>query len=241
MCARSSFRFFFLKPPCITTLVSVSHTLQPSNPPIEAGGCTSQGDRHTLILDKDNCILYELYRLSPIPAALQPLAGVAATADSGAIFHMNSLASRPLGWTSADAAGLPVFTGLVNYEETVARQSIGHALRFTVSKTQRAYVAPATHFASTDTQASLLPMGARLRLRAQHDCNQHSALEVRVVCVALKKYGMILADNGGNFFISGAPDTRWNDAAVNSLKSISAAEFEVVDTGAKLCTTADCT
>ncbi len=211
---------------------------------MEGGACTSQGDRHTLLLDKDSCTLFELYRTAAIPASERTAAGdsaVGASADSGAIFNMASTASRPLGWTSSDAAGLPVLPGLALYEEVVVRQAIRHALRFTVRNTQRAYFAPpATHFASSSSDGTLLPMGARLRLRSSYNCAQHTQTEPRVVCQALQRYGMILADNGSDFFISGAPDPRWNDAAINAIKNIPAALFDVVDTGAALCTTADC-
>jgi hypothetical protein len=148
------------------------------------------------------------------------------------VFDLRSNALRPEGWTSADAAGLPIFPGLVRYDE-VASGHIDHALRFTVSRTQRAYLHPATHWASSSTDANLPPMGLRLRLKASFDVTGYTG-QARVVLNALEKYGMIVADNGSNWFISGAQDTRWNDDDLNQLKLVPGSAFEVVNTGESL-------
>ena len=192
----------------------------PANAPIE-GGANSTGDRHVLVLQQGACKLYELYRAFP--------AGTGWNADSGAVFDLNSNALRPEGWTSADAAGLPILPGLVRYDE-VKSGVVTHALRFTVSRTQRAYIHPATHWASSYTSTSLPPMGLRLRLRADFDTSAYSG-DSRVILEALKKYGMIVADNGTNWFISGATDSRWNDTDLDQLKAIPGSAFEVVATG----------
>ncbi len=184
------------------------------------GGRTSTGDRHALLLDKDACRLYELYALYP--------AGSRWKAGSGAIWSLKSNAVRPAGWTSADAAGLPIFPGLARYDE-VARGVIDHALRFTVSRTRRAYIYPARHYASSSTDASLPPMGLRVRLKASVDISGFPK-QARVVLQALKTYGMIVADNGSNWYISGAPDPRWNNDDLHSLGRITGSDFEVVDT-----------
>jgi len=147
--------------------------------------------------------------------------------DSGAVFDLNSNALRPAGWTSADAAGLPIFPGLVRYDEVFERREIRHALRFTVRKTRRAYVYPARHYASSETNPYLPPMGMRVRLKASYDISQFSPAN-QVILRALKKYGMIVADNGGNWFLSGAPDMRWSDEDLGKLKIVTAADFEVV-------------
>jgi hypothetical protein len=151
-------------------------------------------------------------------------------AGSGAVFDLNSNELRPLGWTSADAAGLPILPGLARYDEVVERGEIGHALRFTVRRSQRGYILPATHFASRRDDPNLPPMGLRLRLKADYDVSGFPA-EAQVILKALKKYGMIVADNGGDWFISGAPDPRWDDEALSTLKSVKGVHFEVVDTG----------
>ncbi len=177
-----------------------------------------------LAIDRDHCKLYELFG-----------AGRSSTrwsAASGAVFDLTSNALRPEGWTSADAAGLPIFPGLVRYDE-VASGHIDHALRFTVSKSQKAYLHPATHWASSSTSANLMPMGLRLRLKASFDVSAYSG-EARVVLTALKKYGMIVADNGSNWYISGAQDTRWDDDDLNQLKNVPGSAFEVVNTGEAL-------
>ena len=194
----------------------------PANPPIE-GGPDSQGDRHILVIDRDNWVLYELFAAYP--------SGGGYSAGSGAIFDMGSSTLRPAGWTSADAAGLPIFPGLVRYDEVVEQKVIRHALRFTAASTRRAYVYPARHFASASTDSSLPPMGMRVRLKAEFDIGGYPE-SARVVLQALKTYGMILADNGGNWFLSGTPDPRWNDEELNTLKTISGNDFEVVRMGA---------
>ncbi|WP_343394105.1 hypothetical protein [Candidatus Amarobacter glycogenicus] len=146
-----------------------------------------------------------------------------------AVWNLNTGALRPAGWTSADAAGLPILPGLVRYDE-VKSGKITHALRFTVSRTQKGYVLPATHWASSYTDGNLLPMGARLRLRADFDTSGYTG-DSRVILEALKKYGLIVADNGSNWFITGATDSRWDDDDLNQLKNVPGSAFEVVDTG----------
>jgi hypothetical protein len=193
----------------------------PADAPIE-GGPNAGGDRHVLVVDRDNHKLYELFDA-------HPLAGGAWQAGSGAVFDLTSNALRPAGWTSADAAGLPILPGLVRYDE-VAAGRIDHALRFTVSKSRHGYVAPATHFASSATSTSLPPMGMRVRLKASFDISGYPP-QARVILQALKTYGMIVADNGSNWFISGTPDKRWNDDAVNTLKKVPGGAFEVVRMG----------
>ena len=185
------------------------------------GGRTSDGDRHALLLDRDACRLYELY-------ALYPKTGGGWKAGSGAIWNLRTNAVRPAGWTSADAAGLPIFPGLARYDE-VARGTIDHALRFTVSRTRSAYVYPARHDASSSNDPALPPMGARVRLKASVDISGYPR-QARIVLQALKTYGMILADNGSNWYISGAPDPHWSNDALHSLGGIKGSDFEVVDT-----------
>lgn len=192
----------------------------PPDPPIE-GGPDSDGDRHILILDRDNCLLYELFYAFPRTDGSW-------RADSGAIFHLNSHALRPAGWTSADAAGLPILPGLVRYDE-VASGEIRHALRFTAPQTRRAYVWPARHFASRLTEMRYPPMGQRFRLRADFDVSGF-APPVQVILRAFKKYGLMLADNGSPWFISGVPDERWNnDVLVGQLRRVRGSDFEAVD------------
>ena len=192
----------------------------PENPPIE-GGPHSTGDRHILILDRDGCRLYELY-------AAYPQGDGTWHAGSGAIYDLGSNALRPAGWTSADAAGLPILPGLVRYDEVQAG-AIEHALRFTVSRTRRTYVWPARHYASYSDDARLPPMGLCVRLKAEFDISAYPP-EIRVMLLALKRYGMLLADNGGDWFISGVPDERWdNDMLVGAFHSIKGSDLEVVD------------
>jgi hypothetical protein len=186
------------------------------------GGRQSDGDRHALLLDKDACKLYELYALYP--------KGGAWTAGSGAVWNLRSNKLRPASWTSADAAGLPIFPGLARYDE-VARGVIDHALRFTASRTRRQYVYPARHYASSSDDPSLPPMGLRVRLKANVDIASFPK-QARVVLQALKTYGMILADNGSNWYISGAPNPKWSNDDLHSLGRITGAMFEVVDTSA---------
>ena len=151
-------------------------------------------------------------------------------ADSGAIFDLTSNALRPAGWTSADAAGLPIFPGLVRYDEVFEQQEIKHAVRFTASITRRAYISPARHWASNNTSVDRPPMGMRVRLKASFDISGYSP-SMQVILKALKKYGMILADNGSNWYISGAPDSRWDDDDLNTLKNVKGSNFEVVKMG----------
>jgi len=193
----------------------------PEDAPIE-GGPDSDGDRHVLVIDVDNCKLYELFRAFKVNGGWK--------AGSGAIFDLKSNQLRPEGWTSADAAGLPIFPGLVRYDEVVEKKEINHALRFTVRRTQRGYILPATHFASRRDDPNLPPMGLRLRLKADYDISGFPK-EVQVILKALKQYGMILADNGGDWFITGAPDPRWNDESLAALKKVNGKDLEVVDTG----------
>ncbi len=191
----------------------------PPNAPIE-GGAGASGDRHVIVLDIDNWKLYELFDARPVNG------GASWSAGSGAIFDLSSNALRPAGWTSADAAGLPIFAGLARYDE-VASGAIRHALRFTCPTTRRAYVPPARHYASSQTSPNLPPMGMRVRLKASVDISSFPS-DVQVILTALKKYGMILADNGGGFFVSGAPDPRWNDESIDTMKRIKGSDFEVV-------------
>ena len=190
----------------------------PLTAPIE-GGAQSTGDRHALAIDTDHCTLYELYAAYPQAAGW--------SAGAGAIFNLLSNALRPSGWTSTDAAGLPVFPGLLRYDE-IAAGEIRHAIRFTVPQTQRAFVWPARHYASSLTGTQYPPMGARFRLRAGFDISGYSAAN-QVILRALKKYGMILADNGSAWYLSGAPDSRWNNDDLHNLGQIHGSDFEAVD------------
>lgn len=185
------------------------------------GGRASDGDRHALIVDRDACRLYELF-------ALHPKQGGGWRAASGAIWDLRSNRLRPAGWTSADAAGLPILPGLARYEE-VARGRITHALRFTVERTRRAYVHPARHFASDSTDPSLPPMGLRFRLKRSYPIAGFPP-PARVVLRALKEYGMLVADNGSNWFVSGAPHPRWSNEQLHTLHRVPGSAFEVVDT-----------
>src|SRR6058998_364756 len=193
----------------------------PSNALIEGYPKPGNGDRHVLVLEKDGCWLYELYKAT--------LKSGKWSADATAIWDMTVNEQRPYTWTSADAAGLPIFPGLARYDE-VAAGTINHALRFTVPTTQRAYVLPATHWASTTTDPNAPPMGLRLRLKASFNISGYPA-DDQVILTAMKKYGLILADNGSGIFISGVPDDRWNNTNLNLLKSITASNFEVVQMG----------
>jgi hypothetical protein len=195
----------------------------PPDAPIE-GGATSSGDRHVLVIDLDHWKLYELFSAYPVPRSRDWTAG------SGAIFDLSTNALRPDGWTSADAAGLPILPGLVRYDEVVEQGAIRHALRFTVTYSRRGYVYPARHFASFDTSSNRPPMGMRVRLKAGFDISGFPP-SARVVLQTLKTYGMIVADNGGDWFISGMPDPRWSDAELNTLKQVQGSNFEVVAMG----------
>lgn len=192
----------------------------PPNAPIE-GGATSNGDRHVLVVESDSCTLYELFYAFPLDN------GSSWEADSGAVFALDSYQLRPASWTSADAAGLPILPGLVRYDE-VESGSIEHALRFTAPETRRAYVWPARHFASSLTGLEYPPMGQRFRLRSNFDLSEFSP-QVQVILQALKEYGMMLADNGSSWFISGAPDERWNNDELSELAAVKGSDFEAVD------------
>jgi hypothetical protein len=199
----------------------------PFDAPVEgAGGRYEDGDRHVLVLDADGQKLYELYHA-------HRQADGSWNADSGAVFDLTSSALRPAGWTSADAAGLPILPGLARYDEIVGEGVLDHALRFTVAATRRAYVYPATHFASASTDPDLPPMGLRVRLRADFDVNGFPPV-VQTILRGLKKYGMMVADNGSDWYVSGAPDSRWDDDALRSLGGVTGADFEVVDSRALL-------
>jgi hypothetical protein len=189
----------------------------PDDAPIE-GGPDANGDRHVLVIDKDNHRLYELFHAFKTQDGWK--------AGSGAIFDLKSNAMRPEGWTSADAAGLPIYPGLVRYDEVKAGE-IRHALRFTVRRSQRAYVYPARHFASRDADPNLPPMGLRFRLKAGFDVSKFPK-NCQVILRALQTYGMMVADNGSDWFISGAPDSRWNDDELRSLKKVKGSDFEAV-------------
>ena len=195
----------------------------PANAPIE-GGPNGTGDRHVIVIDTIAWKLYETFDSHPLNG------GTSWHAGSGATWDLSSNALRPAGWTSADAAGLPIFPGLVRYDEAVIKGAINHALRFTCPTTRKAYISPARHWASSQTSASYMPMGARVRLKADFDISTYPP-EVRVILTALKKYGMFLADNGSGFYISGAPDSRWSDDNLAKLGQLTAANFELVKMG----------
>jgi hypothetical protein len=192
----------------------------PANVAIE-GGRSADGDRHALIVDRDNCKLYELF-------ALRPTSGGGWRAGSGAIFDLRSNRLRPAGWTSADAAGLPILPGLARYED-VSRGRVDHALRFTVQRTRRAYVFPARHFASDLTDPNLPPMGLRLRLKRSYPIARYPR-QARIVLQGLKEYGLIVADNGSDWFVSGAPHPKWSNEQLHTLHQVPGSAFEVVDT-----------
>jgi hypothetical protein len=191
----------------------------PGDAPIE-GGPQSGGDRHVLIVDRDGGKLYELF-------AAYPNANGSWNAGSGAVFDLDSNALRPAGWTSADAAGLPILPGLVRYEE-VAAGEIAHALRFTAPQTRNAYIWPARHQASNLTDAKYPPLGQRFRLKPSVNISGFGP-NVQVILRALKKYGMFLADNGSSWYLSGAPDPRWDDNELHQLGQLHGSDFEAVD------------
>ena len=187
----------------------------PSNVNIEAGS-----DHHAIVLDNTNCILYELFNLSWATNHWQ--------AGSGAIYPLSSNALRPAGWTSADAAGLPIFPGLIRYDE-VATGQITHALRLTIDHTRNSYIWPARHDASYLTGTQYPPMGQRFRLKASYNINAFTSPRVRVILQALKTYGFILADNGTSWHLSGIGDLRWNDTEMHALTNVTGDNFEAVD------------
>ena len=192
----------------------------PPNAPVE-GGSSSTGDRHVLVADTGNCMLYELYYA-------WPQADGSWQAGSGAVFDMTSNAVRPAGWTSADAAGFAILPGLVRYDE-VASGAINHALRFTVPRTRNTYLWPARHLASSSTDPTRPPMGERFRLKASFDISAFSPTN-QVILRALKAYGMFIADNGSSWYLSGAPDDRWNNDDLHNLQTrVHGSDFEAVD------------
>jgi hypothetical protein len=193
----------------------------PPGAPIE-GGRGADGDRHVLVVDRARCRLYELF------AAFPRDGGARWSAGSGAVWNLRSNRLRPRGWTSADAAGLPILPGLARYDE-VRRGRIDHALRFTAERTRRAFIYPARHFASDLTDPDLPAMGQRLRLRRGYDLSRFPR-QARVVLGALKRYGMILADNGSSWYVSGAPDPGWDNDDLHALHRVPGRAFEVVDT-----------
>jgi hypothetical protein len=190
----------------------------PLSAPVEGYPNPGNGDRHVLVLDRTNCFLYELYG-----AATQSGTW---TAGSGAIWDLLANSQRPYGWTSADAAGLPIFPGLIRYDE-VASGAINHAIRFTLQSSRAAIVPPASHFASTTSNANAAPMGMKLRLKSSFNVSGFSTAN-QVILNAMKKYGLIMADNGSSMYISGAPDERWDNDDLHDLASVKASDFEVV-------------
>jgi len=193
----------------------------PPDAPVE-GGPDAKGDRHVLVVDAANRKLYELFSAYKTEAGWK--------AGSGAVFDLTGNKLRPAGWTSADAAGLPIFPGLARYDEIVERRELRHALRFTVKRTQRGYIAPATHWASKSRDRKLPPMGLRLRLKADYDVSKFPP-SAQVILNGLKRHGMLLADNGGDWFLSGAPHEKWSDDELNTLKRVKGRDFEAVATG----------
>ncbi|HXQ22050.1 MAG TPA: hypothetical protein VN812_10295 [Candidatus Acidoferrales bacterium] len=192
----------------------------PANAPIE-GGAKSHGDRHVLVVQAGTCILFELFDAHPLRR------GRIWRAGSGATWDLNSDALRTAGWTSADAAGLPILPGLVRYDEVTAG-AITHAVRVTVSRTQQAFLWPARHEAGASSDPTLPPMGLRLRLRADVDISSFSSMN-QVILTGLQHYGMFVADNGSSWYVSGVPDSRWNDDDLHQLDQITGADFEAVD------------
>jgi hypothetical protein len=190
----------------------------PLNAPVEGGS-----DRHVIVLQQGTCDLFELY------GAHRTARGW--SASNGAKFDLRSNRLRPKGWTSADAAGLPIFPGLARADEVVKNHRITHALRVTVPRTQKAYISPARHLASSDTNPALPPMGLRLRLKANYNLKPFHG-QALVILTALKRYGMIVADNGSPWYITGAPDPRWNDDNLHTLGQVPGSAFEAVQTGA---------
>lgn len=191
----------------------------PANAPIE-GYPNPGGDRHVLVLDSGNCFLYELFNSSSNSDGSW-------NADSAAVWDLLADEQRPWSWTSADAAGLPIFPGLVRYDE-VAAGEIKHALRFTLQSSKAAMVSPASHWAANSSNSLAAPMGMRLRLKAGFDISQFPS-SVQVILTALKKYGMIMADNGSSMYLSGAPNSNWNNDDLHALSQVPASAFEVME------------
>jgi len=191
----------------------------PKNAPIEGFPNPGNGDRHVLVLDRNNCWLYELYS-----SYLQTDGSWKAA--SGAVWDLLNDEQRPYTWTSADAAGLPIFPGLARYDE-VARGQISHALRFTLQNSQTAFTPPASHWAGNSPDPYAAPMGMRMRLKSSYDITSFPP-QSQVILAALKKFGMIMADNGSSMYLSGDPDNRWNNDDLGALKQVPASAFEVV-------------
>jgi len=194
----------------------------PGNAHVEGYPNPGTGDRHVIVLDNNNCWLYELYGSSVNTDGSW-------NAGSAAVWDLQNYTQRPLGWTSADAAGLPIFPGLIRYDEAASGQ-IAHALRFTLQHSAAAFVAPATHWASNSSAPFAAPMGMRMRLKASFDISSFSATN-QAILKALKQYGMIMADNGSSMYLSGAPDDRWDNNDLHSLSTLSASDFEVLALG----------
>ncbi len=192
----------------------------PANVLIE--GDPDSGDRHILLLDKDNCKLFEIWNSQKLDQT-----GLNWQGGSGAIFDLRSNSLRPDTWTSADAAGLPILPGLIRYDE-IAEGEIRHAIRFTASQTRRAYIWPARHYASSLTDLKYPPMGQRFRLKANYDISTFSK-DAQIILIAMKKYGLILADNGSNWYFGGVPDERWNNDLLHEIDRVTGANFEAVD------------
>lgn len=189
----------------------------PANAPVE-GGSSSTGDRHVLVLNNANCMLYELYNASPNPDGTW-------NADSTGVWDLLGNEQRPYTWTSADAAGLPIFPGLARYDE-VAAGEIQHAFRFTLPRSRAAFTPPATHWAGNTSDQTAPPMGMRLRLKSSYNISGFSA-QMQVILTAMKKYGLILADNGSSLYVTGVSDSRWG-SDLESLKTVPSSAFEVV-------------
>src|SRR5438270_3347840 len=206
--------------PTVTVSFQYASESDPGPYPVGADTLIENGaDRHALIVNRDTCTLYELYALAG--------SGSSWTAGSGAIFPLGSDALRPSGWTSADAAGLPIFPGLVRWDEVQAG-AITQAIRFTAQQTDQSFLWPARHQAGTAANPSLPPMGARFRLKAGYDIT-HFSPQARVILRALQHYGLILADNGSNWYFSGTEDAAWPDSLLSELKTVPAAQFEAID------------
>lgn len=185
------------------------------------GGANASGDRHVLVIKQGECKLYELYRAFKINDAQWQV-------DSSAVYDLHSHALRPAGWTSADAAGLPMLPGLIRMDEVKAGE-IAHAIRFTAVRTQRAFVWPARHFASNITDANVPAMGQRFRLKASKDLSSYPK-DIQVIFTAFKRYGLILADNGSNWFVGGEHNPAWNDdMLVSAFRTLKGSDFEAVD------------
>src|SRR5436189_5733582 len=206
--------------PTVSVTFQYASESDPGPYPVGADTLIENGsDRHALIVNRDTCTLYELFDLSG--------SGSSWTAGSGAIFPLGSNALRPLGWTSADAAGLPLFPGLVRWDEVQAG-AITHAIRFTAQQTDRSFLWPARHQAGAAANPALPPMGARFRLKGSYDTS-HFSPQARVILLAMQHYGMILADNGSNWFFSGTEDAGWPDGLLSELKTVPASQFDAVD------------